>query len=80
MKRWTPVEVIWDDAHGSNDCGWTSCDSIAHKPQKIRTVGMLWKEDDEGVSVVLSYDKDSRNVADHTFIPRQCITSFRGLE
>ena len=77
MKDLPACEVIWNDAHGQSDGGWVA--SVSHRPQKIRTVGMLLKDDEVGVTVVLSHDKQSGHYGDYVFIPRACITLLRQL-
>jgi hypothetical protein len=67
LKKWTPVEVIWTDAHGG-DAGW-EVEGSPHKPRLIRSVGMLVRNNRAGVTLVLSRDKASDTVGAYVFIP-----------
>ena len=76
MKRWTPIEVIWRDAHGG-DLGWVDPSNLSHTAAKVRTVGMLYRKNRKGVTVVLN--RAGTDTAAYIFIPAVCITSIKEL-
>jgi hypothetical protein len=78
LKRWTPVEILWDDAHGHDD-GWGDPDPKLHKPERVRTIGLLYKQDDLGVSVYSSRQANGL-VGAHTFVPAVNVVSVRELK
>ena len=78
MKRWTPVEVLWSDAHGG-DLGWASIKDSHRCPSGIRTVGQMEHYDDDGITIVLSRDLSSKNNDAYIFIPASGIVKVTEL-
>lgn len=78
MKKWTPVEVKWQDAHG-DDRGWEVLAEDQHRPCPIRTVGMLYNENKQGVTIVLSRMSHTDLISAFIFIPTPRIISLRAL-
>ena len=76
MKRWQAVEVVWRDAHGG-DLGWTNPENLEHRPVKVRTVGMLYRRNRDGISVVMS--KVGAEIGAYIFIPSGWIESVEEL-
>ena len=76
LKRWTPVIIKWNDAHGGGDT-WGTLPKAVHRPEPVTTVGMLYKANKHGVTVVLS--RTSRHVDCYIFIPRSGIESIEEL-
>jgi hypothetical protein len=77
IKRWTPVLVEWDDAHGG-DTGWGEPDPKAHKPERVRTVGMLYKHDERGITVYSSRTAGG-HVGGYSFVPTAMVVSVKPL-
>lgn len=73
----TPVEITWHDAFGGDD-GWEAL--AKDKPRKIKTCGYLAKPRVKGyVTVVLSRDTETGNVAGFIHIPEVNIDKIRKL-
>ena len=79
LRKWTPVEVQWSDAHGG-DSGWERLGSQHGEPATIRTVGMLASDNRKGIVVCLSLDLGSRDIGAYVFIPRANVLSMTALE
>ena len=77
MNQWSPVEVVWLDAHGG-DNGWEAAEDLPHEPFKVITVGILYKQDETGITVVSSRVEDS--IGGYTFVPTINIVSVRALK
>jgi len=78
MKRWTPVQIVWNDAHSGVE-GWTSFDHAQHAPRCIVSVGMLIKDSQKGVTIALSHDPAADTIEATGFIPRACIVTMTEL-
>ena len=78
VKRWSPVVIEWIDAHGG-DNGWTDPGELKHRPRKMVTAGLLFKNDEHGVTVVLSRDTDSGAIGGYIFIPAVNISTVRPI-
>ena len=79
MKRWQPIRVDWLDAHGG-DPGWEDPHDIPCKPAKAITVGMFYKQNKDGITVVFSRDAAIGYVGGYTFIPACNIISVEELQ
>lgn len=78
MTRWTPVRVTWADAHGSDDSrGWLPEGTVEHAPVTVTTVGLLYQDDERGVTVVLS--RNDTDVAGYIFVPRSNVLDVQAL-
>ena len=78
LRRWTPVEVIWNDAHGG-DLGWSDLAEDTGTPATIRTVGMLERRNAQSIVVCLSLDTESKATAAYVSIPRANVRSVTEL-
>ena len=77
MKDLPAVEVHWLDAHGG-DVAWGALTKTHHSPERVRTVGQLYKQDKAGVTIALSRGT-RRHVDCYIFIPKGCIVSVTKL-
>jgi hypothetical protein len=77
MKQWAPVKVLWRDAHGG-DNGWEEPERIHHGPFTVTTVGMLYKQDDSGVTIV--HNQVDESVGGYTFVPAENLISIKELK
>lgn len=78
MRKWTPVEVIWRDAHGG-DPGWIELTPDYHSPMTIVSVGMVANDCKKGVTLALSRTDGDPRIAAFIFIPRSNIVKVRKL-
>lgn len=76
MEQWDPVIVLWADAHGG-DNGWEDPETIEHGPTEVTTVGLLYKHDAAGITVVAN--KNDEDIGGYTFVPSVNIVSIRKL-
>ena len=76
MEQWTPVMIEWADAHGG-DPGWQGTSNLVHEPALVVTVGMLFQDDADGITVV--FNRDGDNVGGYCFIPASGILSVTEL-
>lgn len=76
MKKWTPVLVEWMDAYGG-DTGWEEPTGKIHKPEKVRSVGFLFRQDQMGVSIHMS--RSGGHVGGYLFVPAVNVVSVREL-
>lgn len=79
MKRWPAVEIIWHDAHGGDE-GWKPIKRRHLKPAVIRTVGLLARESERVVVLVLSHDAEAGLTGDYISIPKSNIVSRREID
>jgi hypothetical protein len=79
MKRWPAVEIVWHDAHGGDE-GWLPIKHKHTKPASIRSVGMLAKESDTCVVLVLSHDLEAKASAAYISILKVNIVSRREID
>jgi hypothetical protein len=77
VKKWAPIMVVWLDAHGGDD-GWMEHNELEHKPVSVTTVGMLFKRDDKGITVVLN--RTDQNIGGYMFVPEVNIVSVTELK
>jgi hypothetical protein len=77
MDQWDPVCVLWGDAHGGDE-GWMPFEEIDHAPIEVTTVGLLYKHDLLGITVVSS--KVGDDVGGYMFIPAATIITVTPLE
>lgn len=52
MIDYITVEILWLDSSGYQ--GWQDVDDIDPKPHLIRSVGLLLRSDDEGLTITTS--------------------------
>lgn len=78
MKKWTPVLLEWLDAHGGDE-GWTPPNRKWHKGEPVRTVGLLYRQDAEGITLVMSRCKGG-SVGGYIFVPAVNVVSIRELK
>ena len=80
IKKWTPVEMVWRDAHGG-DKGWEGPQKTLtrHEPEVMRSVGYLLRDDTVGVTIVFSRAKDKRTVGEDLFVAAPMVVSVRPL-
>jgi hypothetical protein len=76
VRRWCPIKIVWRDAFGSDD-GWQDPKELRHKPTKVTTVGLLYKQTDVGVMVV--HNRNHGFIGGYTFIPTSNIVSITEL-
>ena len=51
-----------------------------HGPRQVHSVGWLFKEDDEGITIVACFDnKSSQSTSNAQFILKSCITARKDL-
>lgn len=79
MKELRAVEVRWVDAHGGANEDWSQLDKrTVHKPERIRTVGLVKWEDEDGMTLLLSHDTRGNSDA-YIFIPAASIVTVKEL-
>lgn len=80
IKRMTPVEVLWDDAHGGDE-GWREVGELDDhlRAAPIRTVGLMARRSKAGVVVILSLDRNAKRYGGYVFIPTANIVSLKEL-
>jgi len=79
LKLWAPVCVEWSDAHGGDD-GWQPFDpSHIATPVPITSVGLLAAQNRQGVTLVMSRNGITNDIASYLFVPRVNIVSIREL-
>ena len=78
MQKWSPVLVTWGDAHGG-DTGWMEPEDIKHEPEPVETIGLLWKHDNVGISLIMSKTSDDE-VGGYMFIPAGMVMSIKPLQ
>lgn len=66
------VYVEWKDHHAS--ASWHDVEEIDHKPSPCLSVGWLYKEDEEGVTIVANLSMDSDVIGNSQYILKNCIT------
>jgi hypothetical protein len=76
MEQWSPVKVIWFDAHGG-DTGWGAPEELEHRAYEVTTIGLIYKYDYEGITVVMSHSDDQ--IGGYTFVPKVNIISVTQL-
>lgn len=72
MEQWSPVKVVWIDAHGGDE-GWGSPEELDHHPYEVSTIGFLHKSDEVGVTVVMSMSDEQ--IGGYVFVPKVNILS-----
>ena len=76
-KRKPIVEVLWNDSATRH--GWQKPDVAKNEHCVCRSVGYLWHEDPETITLIESYDTDDDNIGCATSIPKNCIISSRQI-
>lgn len=81
VKKLPIVEVKWLDAHGGSYQEWHDTTELQQKPEIIHTVGFLWKDNEVGVTVLLSHYGGRKGHFDaYIFVPTECILEMNILE
>ena len=52
LKQWTPIKIEWLDPERSD--GWQSIDEIKHQIIPVVTLGFLYRQDENLVTIVSS--------------------------
>jgi hypothetical protein len=78
VKRGAAVEVIWEDAHGGDE-GWVRLTRAHSRPARIRSVGILHKRSEEGITLIMSLDRKAKLVGGYLFVLEVNIISAREL-
>lgn len=71
VKTFDIVRIDWKDHWSSNE-GWTDPADVRHKPFLCVTVGMVAKEDRQGITLTQNMDTNMK-VANTTYILKNCI-------
>jgi hypothetical protein len=72
VKSYPILRVDWKD-HWSGNNQWNNPDGIKHRPMHCVSVGVLVKEDKEGLSLAQNMTSNEV-VADTVYILKNCIT------
>ncbi len=74
------VCLVWDDAHMSLD-EWTptEIDSDFHKPQRVKTFGLLVRSDDAGVTLAMEEGATDGKFRHTMFVPRAMVVELTDL-
>lgn len=73
-KRFSPICVTWNDAHGSADAAAVyGVDDVPHGAMVVKTYGILLRDDAEGISLAAEWIEEQAQVRGHTFIDRAMI-------
>lgn len=70
------VQIIWKDHH-ADDRTWVLKHEIENLPEYCMSIGWIYKEDDEGVSIVRDIDPNdpaNGSVGGVMYILKNCIT------
>ena len=77
IKQGTIVEIEWCDA--STQDGWVDIKDVEHGLSKVETIGYLYKQDEEVITVIFSKGEGDE-VLSPFGIPTNAITSIRELK
>ena len=74
------VCLIWDDAHMSLD-EWTptEIDSDFHKPERVKTFGLLVRSDDTGVTLAMEEGATDGKFRHTMFVPKAMVVEMIDL-
>lgn len=74
------VCLVWDDAHMSLD-EWTptEIDQDFHKPQRVKTFGLLVRSDDAGVTLAMEEGMDDAKFRHTMFVPKAMVVELVDL-
>lgn len=74
------VCLIWDDAHMSLD-EWTptEIDSDFHKPERVKTFGLLVRSDDRGVTLAMEEGATDGKFRHTMFVPKAMVVEMIDL-
>ena len=76
IKKGTIVEIEWYDSSGQD--GWVDVKAVTHGLAKVKTVGYLFKQTKDVITVILA-DGDNEVLAPNS-IPTYAITSLREIK
>ncbi len=78
--QWTPVMLVWEDANGG-DAGWEVPDEIKrHGPAIAVSCGLLYKQSEQGVTLMMSIVEELGHTAGYLFVPLKNILKARVLK
>ena len=76
IKKGTIVEIEWYDSSGQD--GWVDTKAVVHGLAKVKTIGYLFKQTKDVVTVIMA-DGDNEVLVPNS-IPTYAITSLREIK